>query len=68
MTPFAFVMLAVALVPIGLWARRTAVTQVSGYLDADARAKRVRVLRRGGLACWVVAGLFVAFAVVEWIR
>lgn len=65
MNQLAFVLLAVALVPIGLWARRNAVTLVSPYLEPRTRTKRSQVIRRGGSICLVVAAGFAVFAVVD---
>lgn len=65
MTSLAFAILAVALVPIGVWARHNATALVSPYLQADRRCNRERVLRRGGMACLVVAAGFLMFAGVS---
>lgn len=65
MNSLAFLFLAAALIPVGLWARRNAVSLVSPHLDAQAPGKRQRVIRRGGLACFAVAAGFVTFAIVE---
>jgi hypothetical protein len=65
MNQVAFVLLAVALTPVGLWARRNAATLVGPYLEPRARAKRSRVIRRGGSVCLVVAAGFAVFAVVD---
>jgi hypothetical protein len=43
---------------LGYWGRRNAEDLVPVSLDADERARRTRVLRRGSLACCAVAMLF----------
>ncbi|MGH3451301.1 MAG: hypothetical protein ACRDQW_11375, partial [Haloechinothrix sp.] len=63
MNALAFALLAVALVPIGLWARRNADSLVPALLDESAERGRQRVIRRGGAACLTVAAAFGAFAI-----
>lgn len=55
--------LAVALVLLGRWGRGNADRLVPAGLGAEERARRVRVLRRGAAASYVVAAVFVAFAI-----
>lgn len=62
MNALAFVVLAVVLVPLGLWARRNADSLVPAHLDPETHQRRQRVIRRGGLTCLVVAAGFVLFA------
>lgn len=65
MNQVAFLLLAAALVLVGLWARRNAAALVSPNLEPSMRTKRTRVLRRGGSICLAVAAGFGAFAVVD---
>lgn len=65
MNQLVFLLLAAALVFVGVWARRDAPALISSYLDERARTKRQRVIRRGGMVCLMLAGVFAAFAVAD---
>lgn len=65
MSSLPFLLMAVALVAMGIWARRNAPLLVSAHLDSGERRKRQRVLRRGGTTCLVAAAAFAAFAAVD---
>ncbi|TCK26275.1 hypothetical protein [Pseudonocardia endophytica] len=55
--------MAVALAALGLWARGNVENLVPAQMSGEQRDKRVRVLRRGGITCLVVALVFVAVAI-----
>lgn len=59
---FAF---AVPLFVLGRWGKRKAVELAPPTMSQDARAEKERVIRRGGAAAQVFAGIFVALGVVE---
>lgn len=65
MNVLAFSLLAAAVAFVGAWGRRAAPTLVGVHFDSRARAKKQRVIRRGGLACYAVAMAFTAFAVAD---
>ncbi|NKQ57731.1 hypothetical protein HFP15_33205 [Amycolatopsis sp. K13G38] len=57
--------LAAAVGALGRWGRRNAPRLAPGALSERDRAHRAAVLRRGGLACYVVAFLLAAFGVAS---
>ncbi|WP_224401149.1 hypothetical protein [Pseudonocardia sp. ICBG1034] len=55
--------MAVALATLGLWARGNVQDLVPSQMSGEQRDQRIRVLRRGGATCLVVAAVFVVVAV-----
>ncbi|HEV7977934.1 hypothetical protein [Amycolatopsis sp.] len=68
MNPVIAVVIAAALLGIGLWGRRRAADLVPAAVDPDTRVQRVRSLRRGATVCLAFAAVFVAGAVIVVIR
>ncbi|MGN6721928.1 MAG: hypothetical protein ACTHJM_04890 [Marmoricola sp.] len=55
---------ACALIPLGLWGWQAADELVSAALPSEEREHRISVLKRGAIACEVVAALLLAAAFV----
>lgn len=49
---------------VGYWGRSRALVLVPGHLEVYDREKRIRSLQRGGLACFVAAGVLVGAAML----
>jgi hypothetical protein len=58
------VLIGATAVLVGAWGRRHAARLVPSTLPADERARRERVLSRGGWACQIVGALFAAAGVL----
>jgi hypothetical protein len=58
----AFLAMAAALAVVGWWGRRYAPALAGFHYDEQHRRKNVRVIRRGGVVCWVLAAAFTGFA------
>jgi hypothetical protein len=59
----AIVALALLLVALGSWVWRAAPAIATGWMDAEDRRHHRRVLRRGAVACVVVAAILVYFVI-----